>query len=429
MAARAQRTDIILLEMPEHLAQLFARYGYAVIFVGVLLENAGVPSPGHTVVLGGAFLAQNGRLSIVWVFATACVAAVLGDNIGYWIGRKGGRPLIERHARLLHLNEERIRWIESFFERHGAKTVFIARFVTGLQTVAALFAGMSRMRWSRFFIFNVVGAIAWSASYCAAGYFFGKSWDLLHEWMGRAALFALALVVALALLVLLRRRGAWLVAWLEARLPAGLPLRLIVVMGVALGTAGVFGKLAADVADKETSGLDRVVSIALHRLDSPAVDVAMRAASALGTWQVLTGAVIVVSLWCARRGDRLAALVLPGVGAGAALLNVLLKYAFERPRPDLFYEVARPAGYSFPSGHTMGATTVYGLVAFIVSRECPDSRWAPFAAAAFLIVIIGISRIFLGVHWATDVVGGFAGGAFAVLVGVAVLELMPTKPS
>src|SRR2546430_1210357 len=132
-------------EMPELLAQLFARYGYAVIFVGVLLENAGVPSPGHTVVLAAAFLAQSGKLSIGWAFVTACVAAVLGDNIGYWIGRKGGRPLVERHQRFFHLSEERMRWIEGFFERHGAKTVFVARFITGLQTVAALFAGMSRM--------------------------------------------------------------------------------------------------------------------------------------------------------------------------------------------------------------------------------------------------------------------------------------------
>jgi undecaprenyl-diphosphatase len=112
------------------------------------------------------------------------------------------------------------------------------------------------------------------------------------------------------------------------------------------------------------------------------------------------------------------------VAGAATLLNIALKYAFERPRPDLFYEVAHPAGYSFPSGHAMGATTVYGLVAFIVSRERPSSRWVPFAAAGVLILVIGISRVFLGVHWATDVIGGFAAGAFAVLAGVAALELM-----
>jgi membrane protein DedA with SNARE-associated domain len=410
--------------MPALLAQLFARYGYAVIFVGVLLENAGVPSPGHTVVLGGAFLAQSGKLSVGWVFATACVAAVLGDNIGYWIGRRGGRPLIERHQRLLHIGDERLRWIEGFFERHGAKTVFVARFVTGLQTVAALFAGMSRMRWSRFFVYNVAGAIVWSATYCAAGYFFGKSWDVLYEWVGRAGLFGLALVAAVVLLVVLRKHGARLAAWLDAHLPSALPLRAAVVVALALGAAGVFGKIAEDIAEKETSNLDLSVSLALHRADSPALEVAMRAASALATWPVLTCVVIGVCAWCLRRGDRLAAMVLAGAAGSAALLNIALKYTFERPRPDLFYEVAHPAGYSFPSGHAMGATTVYGLVAFIVSRERPGLRWLPFAVAAILILLIGISRVFLGVHWATDVIGGFTAGAFAVLVGVAALELL-----
>src|ERR671919_2595035 len=108
--------------MPGFLVELFARYGYAVIFVGVLLENAGVPAPGHTVVLAGAFLAQGGRLSIGWVFAVACVAAICGDNAGYWLGRKGGRAIVERHRKLLHLSEARQKWIEGFFERHGAKT-------------------------------------------------------------------------------------------------------------------------------------------------------------------------------------------------------------------------------------------------------------------------------------------------------------------
>jgi undecaprenyl-diphosphatase len=409
--------------MPESLLKLFARYGYAVIFVGVLLENAGIPSPGHTVVLGGAFLAQSGRLSILWVAVTACVAAILGDNIGYWIGRKGGRRIVERYRRLLHISEERQRWVEGFFERHGATTVFIARFVTGLQTFGALFAGMSLMSWPRFLVFNVAGAVAWSAVYCAAGYFFGRSWDAVHHWVGRAGLFALALCVALGLVVLLRRRGAKIAAWLEARLPAGLPLRAVIVMALGLGAAGAFAKIADEMAAQETSDFDVPVSLAVHRLDSPVMDVAMRAASALGAWPALTAVVVLVFIWCARRRDWLAAWVLVGVATGAGVLNFALKQAFERPRPELFHEVTNPLSYSFPSGHAMASTAIYGMVAFIVARERPGSRWVPFVAAAVLVLLIGVSRVFLGVHWVTDVLAGFAGGMFALLAGAAALEL------
>jgi undecaprenyl-diphosphatase len=413
--------------MPGFLVELFARYGYAVIFVGVLLENAGVPAPGHTVVLAGAFLAQGGRLSIGWVFAVACVAAICGDNAGYWLGRKGGRAIVERHRKLLHLSEARQKWIEGFFERHGAKTVFLARFVTGLQTVGALFAGMSGMRWPRFFLWNALGAVSWSAAYSAAGYLFGTSWDALHRWIGHAGLFALATIVAVGAIVILHRRRAAIVAWLGARLPPGLTPRAVVVIALAISVAGVFAKLAEDVVHLESAEFDRRVSLLLHRLDSPAMDATMRILTGLGSWPATTAATAVTFAWCLVRRDRRAAVALAGVVVGAELLNVLFKDAFERARPSLFHLVPLPPSYAFPSGHAMRSAAAYGMIAFIISRELPRSRWVLFAAASALVLSIGVSRVFLGVHWATDVLAGFAAGAFAVLVGVAIVELAASR--
>jgi membrane protein DedA with SNARE-associated domain len=230
--------------MPEILTRLFARYGYSVIFVGVLLENAGVPAPGHTVVLGGAFLAQTGKMSLPKVFALACAAAILGDNIGYWIGRKGGRPFVKRHHRFLRLTDARQQSIEVFFHQHGAKTVFLARFVTGLQTVGALFAGMSGMSWNRFLIFNVAGAFVWSAVYCTVGFLFGASWQLLNRWVGLAGVLALVLVVVLGLLLLLGRYRVALRRWLKERLPTGYPLWIKPVMTSSLGVSRVLAKIS-----------------------------------------------------------------------------------------------------------------------------------------------------------------------------------------
>lgn len=173
----------------------FAHYGYFVIVAGVLLENAGIPAPGHTVMLAGAFLAQQDRLSIWWVAACGCGAAIVGDNIGYWLGRRYGRELLDRHRRFFRFSKRRQRKLQRFFDDHGAKAVFLGRFVTGLQTIAAIMAGVSRMRWRTFFVWNVVGAIAWATALSALGYLAGSSVRALDHWLGGIGLAVIGIVI------------------------------------------------------------------------------------------------------------------------------------------------------------------------------------------------------------------------------------------
>ena len=192
--------------MPAWLIDLFARYGYAVIFAGVLLENAGLPVPGETVLLAGAALARFGRLSLVWVIVIAVIAAITGDNIGFFIGRRGGRTLADRHGWRVGLTPARLQEFDRFFARHGAKTVFIARFVTGLRVVGALLAGGSGMPWRTFLFFNATGAVAWSIAVAAAGYSLAYSWSTLERWIGESGLVALLIVLVLAAIAILRAR-------------------------------------------------------------------------------------------------------------------------------------------------------------------------------------------------------------------------------
>jgi membrane protein DedA with SNARE-associated domain len=179
----------------DYALRLFASYGYFVIIAGVLLENAGIPAPGHTVVLAGAFLAYSGHLSIVWVAVCACAAAIVGDNIGYWIGKRYGHALIERHRRFFHFTEARERRVRRFFDEHGPKAVVIGRFVTGLQTLAAIMAGISHMRWRTFFSWNVIGAIAWAIAFSALGFAAGGSVEAIDKYLGVAGLIVLGVVV------------------------------------------------------------------------------------------------------------------------------------------------------------------------------------------------------------------------------------------
>jgi membrane protein DedA with SNARE-associated domain len=192
--------------LPEWLVDLFARYGYAVVFVGVLLENAGVPVPGETTLLAGAALAQFGRLSLGRVILTAIAAAILGDNVGLLIGRRGGRALAERHGAAVGLTAARLRQFDRFFERYGAATVFIARFVTGLRVFGAVLAGGSGLGWRTFLFYNGAGAIVWSSAIALAGYSLAYSWDTLERWIGGSGLVALAAVVVVAVVAYIRWR-------------------------------------------------------------------------------------------------------------------------------------------------------------------------------------------------------------------------------
>ena len=190
--------------MPAWLSDLFAQYGYAAVFFGVFLENAGVPVPGETLVLAGGALAHFGHVSLGWVVGTAIVAATLGDNLGFAIGRKGGRRVVERYGVRLGVTPARLHEFDRFFEKHGPKTVFVARFITGLRVFCAILAGGSEMRWPTFIVFNAAGAIVWSTTIAAVGYFLGHSWDLIERLIGGAGLAGLAVVVALVAIWIVR---------------------------------------------------------------------------------------------------------------------------------------------------------------------------------------------------------------------------------
>ena len=194
--------------MPQWLHDLFSRYGYAVVFVGVFLENTGLPIPGETALLAGAALAHFGELSLVRVILVAMAGATLGDNLGFLIGRRGGRQFIERFGGRIGLTAKRLRQFDRFFERHGARTVFIARFITGLRVFGAVLAGTSGLPWGRFLVYNGSGAVAWAMTFGAVGYFLAYSWETLEEWIGRSGLVLLAAVAIIAVVAVLRRRRA-----------------------------------------------------------------------------------------------------------------------------------------------------------------------------------------------------------------------------
>lgn len=175
-----------------------ALYGYCLLFAGVLLENAGIPLPGETALLAAGFLsspAGGAHLHLWVVIVLAFVAAVIGDNLGYWAGRKLGRPRLCRGQRFLFLTPERFQKAEWYFEHYGVTTVFFGRFVALLRIVAGPAAGVAGMPWGRFALANAAGAAMWSSAIASLGYLAGPAWTTLQVWLGRTAWVAVGAIV------------------------------------------------------------------------------------------------------------------------------------------------------------------------------------------------------------------------------------------
>ncbi len=170
--------------MLETISGLVASYGYVVLFLLVSLESLGIPVPGETALVTAAALAALGHLSIYAVVTTAVAAAILGDNGGYWIGRRGGIPLVRRYGRLIRLNESHLRRAHAFFERHGPKTVFLGRFIALLRTWTAVLAGAARMPYGTFMLYNALGGVCWSVIFGTLGYVFGRNLPQLERYIG-----------------------------------------------------------------------------------------------------------------------------------------------------------------------------------------------------------------------------------------------------
>ncbi|MEV0180113.1 DedA family protein [Streptomyces sp. NPDC050625] len=187
-----------------HLAPLLSTYGYWAVAAVVLLEDFGVPAPGETMLIAAGIYAGAGQLNIVAVAVLAFAAAVAGDNIGYLIGRSGGRAFVHRWGRYVFLTPERFHKAEEFFTHHGGKIVTIARFVEGLRQANGIIAGTSGMAWPRFLAFNALGAALWVALWATLAYVAGTHITAIYDEISRYQLYALIALGLLAAALLAR---------------------------------------------------------------------------------------------------------------------------------------------------------------------------------------------------------------------------------
>lgn len=180
------------------MTRLLIDYGLILLFVLVALESTGVPLPGETALIAASVLASQGHYSIVWVIVVAAAGAIIGDNAGYWLGRKGGRALLRRIPLLRDYFEKVLPPAERFFARHGGKTVFFGRFVSLLRVTSAWLAGISHMHWWRFLAWNAAGGILWAAGFALLSYYTGRAAADAIDHYGLYAAIGIVILAAIA---------------------------------------------------------------------------------------------------------------------------------------------------------------------------------------------------------------------------------------
>ena len=209
-----------LHELP--VTELIASYGYLAVFAVIALESAGVPMPGETVLISSAVYAgSTGELNILLIVAAAASAAILGDNLGYWVGRRWGMPLLLRHGHVIALDHGRLKLGQYLFREHGGKIVFFGRFTAMLRAYAALLAGVNRLDVRRFMLFNGLGGLAWASLMGFGAYLGGRSIEHIAGPVG-LALLALVVFGGIALWLFARRHEARLLAQAETAIPGPL---------------------------------------------------------------------------------------------------------------------------------------------------------------------------------------------------------------
>ena len=446
-----------LLPAIEH----FHLIGYWIALLTALFETTigvGLFIPGSTIILFTGALAAKGYFDLGDLIWFAAIGAVIGDNINYFIGKKYGTKIFSKgfwFIKPIHFKKG-----EEFFKKHGAKSVFIGRFVPSLKEIIPLIAGTFGMKRLPFMIWNILGAIGWSLVWILPGYFLAQSLDLATIWLTRTGFFLTILIAVFIVFYILKivliKKGKELFSFLSSVWQSikqaiiqnpevqkfvdrhktfseflkkrfdrnnfyGLPLTFLSL--ALLYALSLFGGIIEDIINSDIIvSADIRVAKLLEIFRNPELTKFFFWITLLGKKQVVlifTIATILI-LWLWKKRSYIFPFLLGIMGSG--IFTSAGKFIFHRARPDV--AVYPENSFSFPSGHATIAIAFYGFLAYMLIKN--TRRWKRkiniFFASFTLIVLIGFSRLYLGVHYVSDIWGGYLVGAIWLIITIGFSE-------
>jgi len=443
--------------------RILALHGWAalaVVFLLPALESSaflGFLFPGEIAVLLGGVLASQRNVGLTGVLAAGVAGAIIGDTVGYEVGKRWGRQLLHgsigRFVKTDHLQRA-----ERYLQTRGGKAVFFGRFTAALRVLIPGLAGMSGLRYRRFLAYNAAGGLLWATGFVLAGYVAGDSWRSVEHIAGRAGIVLLLLAVlaggvalaaqwagrhqdrlrAIASEQLERPKVAALYARYQRQLgflgrrfqPGGAFGLSLTASLVALVAAGwMLGAVVQDIlVGRGSARFDRPVLewFAAHR--EPWLTKVMWVVTTFGSFAVLVPVALAAGGWYWwRRGTSRPFVLLVAAYGGSELLSETVRALTRRERPPAHLAAGHFVGFAFPSGHATHAVAVYGMLAVILAASTPQWRRkvAVWTGAFSIATAVGISRLYLGAHWLTDVLGGFALGNLWLFLVVIAARAIP----
>lgn len=438
----------------DSILQLHDWVALLVIFALPALESSafvGFLFPGEIAVLLGGVLAYQGKVSLPAAITAAVLGAVIGDTVGYEIGKRWGRRIL--HSTIGRVvNHKHLDRAENYLRERGGKAVLFGRFTAALRVLIPGMAGMSAMPYRTFAAYNITGGAIWATGFVLLGYAAGTSYHQVEHYAKEASLLLLLIVVLLVTTVWLARKIArnqnairaffarqsdrplaarlrnryrrqldFLVRRFDRNAALGLTLTVTLLALVLAGWA--FGALFTDVVlGRHLAGPDRTTLRFMVQHRTTWLTVIMRTLTWLGSSATLLPISIAVAVvWRWRKASWLATLILAATYAGASLSFNVIKWLTHRARPPRRVALVHAGGYAFPSGHATQATAVWGAMALLVAFAA--TSWSrkvlAWTAATIITGLVGLTRLYLGVHWLSDVAAGWALGGtwlFAVLL-------------
>lgn len=436
--------ESLLTDLTEWL-KLNPNWAGLVVLIVAALESflvVGLFVPGTVVMFGIGAMVAAGNMELIPTLIWAATGAIIGDGSSYFIGRHYHQQLrvmwpFRKYPKLISGGMD-------FFHKHGGKSIVMARFVGPVRPLVPAVAGMLDMPAKRFFLVNVLSAIIWAPAYMAPGLLFGASLGVATEIAGHLALLIAVLVALLwfswwsmrriirslqphALSIQMRvlelaRKHRTLEPLAAALLDPNHPEArgITILTGVLLVTSWILLTIPHHLAVEGLfTNVDLYLFNGLQNLRSPVSDQLLIAITELGNGLVLYAFTLLISIWLLIRGYWRAAVHWLITVIVVGLLTQALKLHTAVPRPPIID--ANLFSYAFPSGHASLSVAVYGFLAVIIARELRRNwHWVPYSFAAFIIVAIGFSRLYLGAHWLSDVLAGWSLGLLWVaLMGIA----------
>jgi len=403
-----------LLNLP---LPLIDHWGYLLLFLSAMVEAMPIIGsffPGHTIVFLGGFFANLGILRLDAAILVASVGAIAGDCLGYFIGRRYGHDFIVRYGKYFFVNQAKYESTRKLINEHAGKTIIAGRFYAFARAFTPFVAGISHVKFSKFIFYDIIGGVAWAGSSILIGYIFGQGFTTASKYFGRFIIIAL---IAIILIVLGYR-------FINKRRHIFAKFHVYYLTLNALSIY-VFSKMLEDYFNKEsTYRFDLWLAQNITSLWQPWLNKIMIVITNIFSPEVLlilavlTGLYFIVKKYWYQAGLILAA------SGGGAIIAAIVKILVNRPRPtnSLVFET----GMSFPSQHALMSLIFFSLLLF-GGAKLIKNNWLKYlfiAANALIILLVGFSRIYLKVHWFSDVVAGYALGLFWLTLLILVFRII-----